>query len=331
MASLTRPAVSLSAAADVIAGYVVAAPATPRPVETLLTVPLLFVGAALLHAAGDVFSACFTVESGPSDSERAGSPGVALARAIRKKQTTLKAAFLTGAAMALAGLFAAMAPCLLNGLSAGHLPVYAAGFVFLVGWARAGRTSQSPVVGPASAGLLRAMTLAIGMSAHGEIVYGHGGASLWRPAAAPLVAAGLYFAYGALAETLEQSEGEGGRRYTIMAAFVGMLAVLGGAAALFAKTSPARSVILAGAVLLVARSLPALRTLVPGAVRRFAEAARLSGLFMAAALAWGRWPTQGTVLVLGAAALALVLPCAVLFAREETVPVPASLRQRDII
>ena len=323
ISSIMRPALSLSAAADVIAGYVLAAPATPRAREALLTVPLLFAGCALLHAAGEVFSACFTVESGLTGADRPGSPGVTLARAIDLNRITLKAAFVLGAAAALAGLFAVMAAA----LTAGKLPVYAAAFLFLVGWARAGRTSQLPVIGPASAGVQRAMTLAVGMAAHGEIVYGQTGG----PLPVLLIGAGLYFAYGALAETLEQSEGEGGRRYTILAAFAGMLAVFGGAAALFARTSAARSVALAGAVFLVVRALPALRTLVPGAVRRFAEAAWLSGLFLAAVLAWGRWPTQGVVLALGAAPLVLLIPCAVLFAKEETVPVPASLREREII
>ena len=248
-----------------------------------------------------------------------GSPAVCLARGVEEGRLTLKGALATGGFLAIAGLFAAMAAA----LATGRLPVYAAALVFLVGWARAGRTSQLPVIGPATAGLQRAATLALGMGAHAEIVYGQ------NPA--PLAAAGLYLAFGALVETLEQSEGEGGRRFSLLACVAGVLAVFAGAAGFFVRTRPALFVALAGGVLLMVRALPALRTLVPGAVRRFAEAARLSGLFLAAALVWGRWPTQGTVLALGAVPLALVIPCFALLASEEAVPLTESLRRREII
>jgi len=291
LASLTRPGVSLVCAADVLAGYVIAAPALPRPEETLAAVPLLFAGAFLLTVAGHVFSCCFS------------PAGALLAGPVAPGRVTLKAAFLLGALAAVGGLFATMGAA----LSTGRLPVYFAALLFLVTWARAGRGAELAVLGPVSAGAARALTLAVGMSAHSEVVY------LVSPG--PPLAAGLFFVYGALAEAVRQTEREGGRRYVLLAASLGFLAVFVISASALARTEMAWIMMFTGAILLAARAWPAVRSLTPADVRRFTQVAFLAGCILDAGLCFGRWPAEGAVLALGASALLLVLPGIAIMAR----------------
>ena len=121
---IARPAASLAAAADALAGYVIASPAVPGREDALGVAPFVFASAGLLAAAGNVFEHAFS-------SEREGRAP--------------KGVFIAGAALALGGLFAAMGAA----MSAGPAPVYLAAFLFLVTWARAGRVSAAARAGRA--------------------------------------------------------------------------------------------------------------------------------------------------------------------------------------
>ncbi len=308
-----RPAASLSAGADALAGYIVASPAVPLDEEARATVPFLFASAVLLAAAGHVFAAAFAYGSrgvAPGPGEHEGDERAPrFAEAVARGETSLKRAFLAGAALALAGLFAAMGAC----ASVGSLPVYFAAFLFLVSWARAGRGPAHAVSAPVSAGVARALALGLGMSAHREIVF------LADPRL--FVAAGLLFVYGALVESIESAWGEGGRRWALLGAFAGLLAVMAGAGVALIRTALAWIVALSGATFLAARAATAVRTLVPADIRRAGSAAILAGFFLDAAICFGRFEATGAVLVLGSVALALVVPGAVaLESAEATYP-----------
>jgi len=299
LVTLMRPAKSLAVATDVLAGYCVASEAMPRGAEAMAQVPLLFAGAAMLGAAGGVFDACFAAaQEAESSPARGPAP-----------DGSLKGAFLAGAALALGGVFAVMA----GGVSAGRFPVYFAAFMFLLSWARAGRGPDA-VLGPVASGLARAFAMGLGMSARPEVVY------LTR--AEPIIAAALAFASGALAECIEQAEHEGSRRWLLVVAAAGLLAVSGAAGATLMRRPLAWIVAASGGALVLARAVPAVRTLLPIAVRRFGEAAAVGTCFLNSAICFGRWPAEGAVLAMGAGALAMVLACAALFERYA----PAGLR-----
>lgn len=156
---------------------------------------------------------------------------------------------------------------------------------------------------------MRALALALGMSAHSEIVY-------LAPAGA-ILAPGLFFAYGALAAVvaehdMEGSLGAGGKRYLLLGALAGMLAVFGGAAAWLSRTALSRIVVMTGAVFLAARGSLGVRSLLPADVRRFGEGALLAGFFLDSGLCFGRWEATGAVLALGSFAVALVVPGAMM-------------------
>jgi hypothetical protein len=299
--ALLRPGPSLAVAADVLAGYCIAAPARPRLEETLAAAPLLFASAALVVAAGNVFYACFT----PAPTGKGGA-GAAAAEDVRaaERGVSTKRMFLLGAALAVAGLFSAMGAA----VSAGKLPVYFAAFLFLLTWARAGMSRDCALLGPASAGALRALTLGLGMSAHRGIVYGAD--------AAPFVAAALFFAFGALLDTVEGARGEGGRRFLLLGAAAGVLAVFAGAGIVFVKTPTAALVALAGGAFVAARAWPAVRSLTSTEIARFAEAGLLAGCALDAALCLGPWTeTDPVTWALAGSALAVVLPCSALLRR----------------
>lgn len=305
--ALTRPAASLAAAADALAGYVIASPAVPHEEEALAVVPFIFASAGLLTAAGNVFARAFgrgalgpaPLSSGNSSDGPRSASGAPSSAGLPAKRV-----FLLGSALALGGLFAAMGAA----LSAGSLPVYLAAFLFLVTWARAGRGAELALAGPVSGGMARALSLALGMSAHSEIVYFTGRGALLAP--------GLFFVYGALVEAVEGSLGEGGRRYLLVGALLGCLAVFGGSAAVLARTALARIVALTGAVFLAARGASAVKSLLPADVRRFGEGAILAGFFLDSGLCFGRWEASGVVLVLGVVAVALVVPSAMMLPRS---------------
>ncbi|MHC4506276.1 MAG: hypothetical protein ACYTFI_23520 [Planctomycetota bacterium] len=291
-AMIARPEASLAAAVDALAGYVIASPAVPGREDALAVVPLVFASAGLLAAAGNVFEHAFS-------SEREGRAP--------------KGVFIAGAVLALGGLFAAMGAA----LSAGAAPVYLAAFLFLVTWARAGRASAAaragasglPVAGPVLGGTVRALALALGMSAHSEVVY--------LTAPGPAIAAGVFFAYGALVECIERTIGEGGKRYLLVGALAGCLAVFGVSGVLLARTALSRFVAVVGAVFVASRGAPAVRSLLPADIRRFGEGALLAGFLLDSALCLGYWEAtdpafvfagwaaNGTVLALGSLAVAL--------------------------
>ncbi|MHC4252303.1 MAG: UbiA prenyltransferase family protein [Planctomycetota bacterium] len=306
-----RPAEGLAAGADVLAGYVLASPAIPREDEALAVVPFLFASAWLLSAAGSVFGVAFSFARGEDERGRGGDLAAGFAEAIARGRATLKGTFLLGALLAVAGLFAAMGA----GVSCGSVPVYVAAVMFLVSWARAGRAEGHALAGPASAGALRALAVALGMSAHREVLYFADNG--------PGIAVAALFTYGMLHAVVRRSEGEGGRRFLLVGTLLGLVGVLGVSAALFMRTALAWIVALTGAAFLGARGLAASGTLVPVDVRRFADAAVLGGFFLASGLCFGRWEATGAVLALGSAAVALAVPAAVALARAPGVlPAP---------
>ncbi len=294
---------ALAAGADVLAGYILAAPAVPLENEALAVVPFLFASAGLLAAAGSVFGVAFSFARGEDGRDRGGDLAAGFAEAVARGRPTLKGAFLLGALLAATGLFAAMAA----GVTCGSVPVYVAAFLFLVSWARAGRAAEHALAGPASAGALRALSVALGMSAHREVLY--------FADARPSIALAVLFAYGALHATVRRSEGEGGKRFLLVGTLVGFAAVLGVSVALFMRTALSWIVALTGCAFLGARGVAASGTLVPVDVRRFADAAVLGGFFLASGLCFGRWEATGAVLALGSVAVALAVPAAIVMVR----------------
>lgn len=313
MGAFLRGPEALAAGADVLAGYVLAAPAVPREDGTLAIVPFLFASAWLLTAAGSVFGVAFLFAREHDGRGRGGALAAGFARSIARGRVTLKGAFLLGAGLAVAGLFAAMGA----GLSCGSVPVYVAAILFLVSWARAGRAEGHALAGPASAGALRALSVALGMSAHREVLYFAG--------AGPSIAVAVFFAYGTLHAIVRRSEGEGGRRYVLVGTLVGFAGALGVSAAFLMRTTLSWIVVLTGGAFLGARGVAASGTLVPVDVRRFADAAVLGGFFLNSALCFGRWEATGAVLALGSAAVALAVPAAMALAREPgSLPAPGA-------
>ena len=295
--------VALAAGADVLAGYVIAAPTFPDEHETLAVVPFLFAAAVLLTAAGRVFGVVFTFAGG----DDGGGPGGALAAAytdtVAHGRATAKGTFVIGALLAVGGLLSAMGA----GVTCGSVPVYVAGVLFLVGWARAGRAEGHAVAGPISAGALRALAVALGMSAHRETLY--------FADAAPSIAVAVLFACGALHATVRRAEGEGGRRYVLIGTLAGFAGAMGVSVALLMRTALSWIVALSGCAFLGARGLAASGTLVPADVRRFADAALFAGFPLAAGLCFGKWEATGPILALGSAALALAVPATVALTR----------------
>jgi hypothetical protein len=305
--SVYNPASSLSGAADVLAGFVIAAPALPQFDRAMLIVPLLFASVFLLRAAGSVFEACFGVAAERVEVGRASKHTTAIATSIANGLIGLKGTFVTGCVFALAGIFAALGAA----VTAGKLPAYFAAFVFLTVWARSGRGVEYAVGGPLSAGLMRALGLAMGMSAHPEFLYFTG--------RTPAIALGLYFAYGALTEAIVHSEGEGGRRYALVGATFGLLGIFGAGAVLLMDTSLSFIVTVVGATFVAARAWPALTSLMPGSVRKLGEGAMIASGFLGAAIVFGNpaWRTDGSVLPLGSAALVAVIVTGILAQRYE--------------
>lgn len=315
-ASISNPQSGVSGAADVLAGYCIAASAMPTLERAAAIVPLLFVSAYLLRSAGSVFDVCFAVASGRTDPARASRNTAAAAVHITGGEISLTGALVTGAVLAALGLFAALAAA----VSVGKLPVYVAAALFLVIWARTGFGIELVVLGPVSGGAIRALGLALGMSAHPDVVY-------LTDRAVP-IALGLYFAYGALVEVLEHAEGEGGRRYALVGAAVGLVGVFAAAAALIMRTPLSLIVAVVGAAFLTARAYRAATTLLPGAIARLAEGAGMASGFLAAALCFGHdvWRTGGGLLVLGSFCLGLVVVTGVLSDRYGSSFAPADQR-----
>ncbi|MGD8241084.1 MAG: hypothetical protein PVH68_21200 [Armatimonadota bacterium] len=304
-----RPAHGLVAGADVLAGFVLASPASPGESYSLAVAPLLFASAVLISAAGSVFALVFSQARGAVlPGAGGGAPGLttplpeggawAYAKALEEGRATVRRSFLAGAALALGGIFAAMGAA----LTAGRLPVYFAALMFLVSWARAGRGAELAVLGPASAGLSRALSLGMGMGATGEIVFLADRSLLLAPA--------LYFAMGGVVEAVEHAEGEGGRRFLLVGALGALLAVFALAGLAYMRTGLSWIVALTGAAFLVSRAAPAIGSLAPGEVRRFAEGALLAGPFLSASVCFGRWEARGALLAIGVCALGLVVPAA---------------------
>jgi len=304
--ALTNPASSLSGATDVLAGYCLAAPALPRVGDTLFVLPLLFSSAVLLRAAGAVFEVCFGVAAGRTDPARAARHTVAVSVYFADGRFSLKAAFMAGAALAMLGLFAALGA----GAFVGKLPAYVAAFLFLALWAKTGHGVALPVLGPLASGVVRTLGLALGMSAHPDVVY------LTNPTVA--VAVALYFAYGALLEVLDHAEGEGGKRYSLIGSVFGLVAVFAAAAALLMRTPLSYIISVVGVTFILSRAWSATSTLLPANIRRLAEGAAMAAGFLAAALCFGNasWRTTGGILPIGSAALLLVLVMGVLAERH---------------
>ncbi len=303
MGAFLRGPDALASGADVLAGYVIAAPAMPGEDEALAVVPFLFAAAWLLAAAGSVFGVVFTFAREDDGRGRGGDLASGFADAVERGRLTLKGTFLLGVALAVAGLFAAMGA----GLTCGSVPVYVAAVLFLVSWARAGRAEEHAIAGPVSAGALRALSVALGMSAHREFLY--------FADAEPSIALAALFAYGTLHAIVRRSEGEGGRRYLLVATLIGFAGALGVSVALLMRTALSWIVALAGCAFLGARGVAASGTLVPVDVRRYADAAVLAGFFLAAGFCFGRWEATGAVLAIGSAAVALAVPAGVALAR----------------
>lgn len=277
---LMRPGRSLALATDVLAGFCAAAEGFPKGWHAAASVPFLFASAALLGASEGLFDACLG----------------------GKAYVPSKRTFLLGAVLAAGGIIAAM----VAGVSVGKLPAYFAAFMFLISWARAGRGPDA-VLGPLASGAWRAFAICLGASAHTGMAY------LVHPE--PFIAAGLASACGALTESIDQAEREGGRRYILLFAAAGILAVFGAASVLLMRRPIAWIVAASGAALVLTRAAYAVRTLLPEAIRRFAEGTMLGSCFLSAGICFGRWPATGAVLVMGAAALVMVLICAALFER----------------
>jgi hypothetical protein len=303
--ALTSPAASLSGATDVLAGFCLAAPSLPRLDDSRVVLPLLFASALLLRAAGAVFEVCFGVAAGRTDPARAARHTVAVSVHFADGRFSLKASFMGGALLALLGIFAALGA----GVFVGKLPAYTAAFLFLILWAKTGHGVALPVLGPVSAGIVRMLGLLLGMSAHPEVVYPTNRAAM--------IAAALYFAYGALLEVLDHAEGEGGKRYSLIGSIFGVIAVFGAAAATLMRTPLSYIITIVGVTFIISRAWSATSTLLPAAVRRLAEGAAVSGGFLAAALCFGNeaWRTTGGILPIGSAALVLVLAMGMLSER----------------
>ena len=126
--AILNPAPSISGAADVLAGYCIAAPALPQADHVLKVVPLLFASVFLLRASAYVFEVCFAISAGRTEPASASSHTVATAAAIGGSGSALKGVFLIGCVAALLGLFAALGAS----ITAGRLPVYFAAFLFLL-------------------------------------------------------------------------------------------------------------------------------------------------------------------------------------------------------
>jgi len=295
---------ALAAGADVLAGFVVAAPAFPGEHETLAAVPFLFASAVLLSAAGSVFGVVFTFAGGDDGGGPGGPLAAAYSDTVAHGRATPKGTFVLGALLAVGGLLSAMCA----GVTCGSVPVYVAGVLFFVGWARAGRAAGHSMADPVSAGALRALAVALGMSAHREVLY--------FADSAPSVAVAVLFACGALHATVRRAEREGGRRYVLIGTLAGFAGAMGVSVALLMRTALSWIVALSGCAFLGARGLAASGTLVPADVRRFADAALLAGFFLAAGLCFGRWEATGAILALGSAAMALAVPAGVALTRS---------------
>jgi hypothetical protein len=308
--ALTHPASSLSGAVDVLAGYCLAAPARPEAGTAVLVLPALFVSVVLLRSAGHVFDACFALCGGDVSRPDCSWRSAVLADEIDKGTRSLKGVFLFGAALALAGVFAG----LLGALRAGRLPAYVAALIFLTTWASSGCAAHLAVCGPVAAGLLRALGLAMGMSAHRE--------SLYLASNAPILALAAYFIYGAMTKVLALAQREGGTRFALVGATVGLLAAFAATALLVVRTPLSFIVIVVGAVFVCARAWQAVVALTPASVRRYAAGALIASGFLAAAICYGNplWSGHGVAAAAGTASLVLVIATGLLVNRFSLAP-----------
>jgi len=286
-----------TALGDVVAGYVVVT-ALPGVVPSPGVMILLLIASGGLFGAGAVSRGCFEFENEES---------LAPEGPLHRGEATLKGAFILATAFSVLGVLAAML--------VGKATVYLAWALLFTHWLHGGYLREFDVTGSVAVGATRLLNMMMGMSAGDEFVYSVRGLLPWGSSEL-LLPVSILLVYAVLVSIIGRLRTEGGTRFTLLAAWAGILVTLL-AAGVFYWSKSFFSVLL---LMLVAAAvavpmLGAVSRLSPRSIGRVVMVGTLSAALLDASFIFGSGGAGGerwlVTLLAGVFTMALLLPAIV--------------------